>query len=49
MPNHYEKRRSKVKRARKQGFLARMRSKGGRKMLSRKRRQGRHRINIAPI
>ncbi len=38
---HYPKRISKVKRARKIGFRARMRTVGGRKAISRKRRLGR--------
>ncbi|MCG8404030.1 MAG: 50S ribosomal protein L34 [Phycisphaerales bacterium] len=42
---HYPHRISKRKRLRKQGFRARMRSPGGRKMISRKRRKGR-RINV---
>ena len=43
---HYPKRSSKVKRARKQGFLARMRTANGRKLLSRKRRHGFHRLSV---
>lgn len=38
---HYPHRISKVKRARKIGFRARMRTKGGRKMINRKRAAGR--------
>lgn len=38
---HYPHRISKVKRARKIGFRARMRTKNGRKMINRKRRAGR--------
>jgi large subunit ribosomal protein L34 len=38
---HYPHRISKVKRARKLGFRARMRTKGGRDMINRKRRAGR--------
>lgn len=38
---HYPRRVSKVKRARKIGFRARMRTKGGRKLINRKRRNGR--------
>ena len=45
MSTHYEKRRSHVKRARKFGFRARMRTKNGRKMLNRKRRVGRS-VNV---
>jgi len=38
---HYPHRISKVKRARKLGFRARMRTKSGRDMINRKRRAGR--------
>lgn len=38
---HYPHRISKVKRARKIGFRARMRTKSGRQMINRKRRVGR--------
>jgi large subunit ribosomal protein L34 len=38
---HYPHKKSKIKRARKLGFRARMRTKNGRKMISRKRRAGR--------
>jgi large subunit ribosomal protein L34 len=38
---HYPHRISKVKRARKIGFRARMKTAGGRKMINRKRRAGR--------
>jgi large subunit ribosomal protein L34 len=38
---HYPHRISKVKRARKLGFRARMRTKNGRKMINRKRAAGR--------
>ena len=38
---HYPRRVSKIKRARKHGFRARMRTKAGRKMINRKRRIGR--------
>ena len=37
---HYPKRISKVKRARKLGFRARMRTKDGRKIINAKRRRG---------
>lgn len=39
---HYPKRTSRIKKKRNQGFRARMRSAGGRKVLSRKRRRGAH-------
>ena len=45
MPTHYPKRRSLIKRARRFGFRARMRTKKGRRMLSRKRRVGRS-VNV---
>lgn len=48
MPTHYEKKRSLVKRARKLGFRARMKSKNGRKTLNRKRRVGRS-VNVRKI
>jgi large subunit ribosomal protein L34 len=38
---HYPHKKSAVKRARKLGFRARMRTKKGRQMISRKRRAGR--------
>jgi len=41
MSTHYPKRRSLIKRARKFGFRARMKSKKGRQMLNRRRRIGR--------
>ncbi|RJP42862.1 MAG: 50S ribosomal protein L34 [Phycisphaerales bacterium] len=37
---HYPRRNSQIKRARKQGFRARMRTSRGRKLLNRKRRHG---------
>ena len=40
---HYPHKISKVKRARKLGFRARMRTKNGRKTINRKRRAGRKR------
>ncbi|MHC5108794.1 MAG: 50S ribosomal protein L34 [Planctomycetota bacterium] len=43
---HYPRRNSKIKRARKQGFRARMRTASGRKLINRKRRAGRHRISV---
>ena len=45
MPTHYPKRRSLIKRARKFGFRARMKTKNGRKTLNRKRRVGRS-VNV---
>lgn len=42
---HYAHRISHRKRARKQGFRARMRRPGGRKIIARKRRRGR-RVNV---
>ena len=41
MPTHYPKRRSLVKRARRFGFRARMRTRLGRKLINRKRAMGR--------
>lgn len=38
---HYPRRISKIKRARKIGFRARMRTSNGRKIINRKRRAGR--------
>ncbi len=43
---HYPRRTSRIKRARKQGFRARMRTSKGRKLISRKRRHGFKQINI---
>lgn len=45
MATHYPHRISKIKRKRKFGFRARMRTSLGRKMLNRKRRLGR-RLNV---
>jgi len=45
MTTHYPKRRSRIKRARKHGFRARMRTSLGRKMINRKRRVGRS-VNV---
>ena len=45
MAIHYPKRVSNIKRRRKFGFLARMRTPDGRKTINRKRRFGR-RINV---
>ncbi len=38
---HYPRRVSKIKRIRKLGFRARMRTRAGRKLINRKRREGR--------
>jgi len=43
---HYPHRNSRIKRSRKIGFRARMRTKSGRKLINRKRRMGRL-INVA--
>lgn len=45
MSTHYPKRRSLIKRARKFGFRARMRTKAGRRIINRKRRVG-MRVNV---
>ena len=45
MSTHYPKRRSLVKRRRKFGFRARMKSSAGRKLINRKRRIGRS-VNV---
>ncbi len=45
MSTHYPKRRSLVKRRRKFGFRARMKTKAGRKLINRKRRVGRS-VNV---
>jgi large subunit ribosomal protein L34 len=41
MAVHYPRRVSRIKRARRYGFRARMKTKKGRQMLNRKRRMGR--------
>lgn len=41
MPKHYPKRKSNIKRTRMWGFRARMKTSNGRKLLNRKRREGR--------
>lgn len=43
---HYPRKLSRIKKARKQGFRARMKTKGGRKTLSRQRRRGRHTLTV---
>ncbi len=43
---HYPHRNSKIKRARKQGFRARMRSHTGRRLINRKRRHGFRKISV---
>lgn len=45
-PMHYPRRISKIKRARTQGFRARMRTHKGRNTISRKRRHGCHRVSV---
>ncbi|MHC4064662.1 MAG: 50S ribosomal protein L34 [Planctomycetota bacterium] len=44
---HYPRRTSKIKRLRKQGFRARMRTPAGRRIIRRQRAKGRHRIGVA--
>ncbi|MCP4251350.1 MAG: 50S ribosomal protein L34 [bacterium] len=44
---HYPRRNSKIKRRRKQGFRARMRTPGGRRIIRRQRAKGRHSIGVA--
>ncbi len=46
MGMHYEKRISRIKRKRKCGFRARMKTKAGRKIINAKRRAGRS-LNVA--
>jgi large subunit ribosomal protein L34 len=47
MTTHYQKRRSHIKRARKLGFRARMKTSDGRKTINAKRRVGRS-VNVRP-
>jgi large subunit ribosomal protein L34 len=43
---HYPRKLSRIKKVRKQGFRARMRTSKGRKMLNRQRRAGRHTLDV---
>jgi len=43
---HYPRKISKIKKLRKQGFRARMRTSAGRKLLNRQRRKGRHSLSV---
>jgi large subunit ribosomal protein L34 len=43
---HYPRRNSGIKRRRKQGFRARMKSPGGRKIFRRQRARGKHRLGV---
>ncbi|NLX14872.1 MAG: 50S ribosomal protein L34 [Phycisphaerales bacterium] len=43
---HYPKKNSRIKKLRKQGFRARMRTSNGRKLLNRQRRTGRHTVSV---
>ena len=43
---HYPRKISRIKKVRKQGFRARMRTSSGRKLLGRQRRRGRHRLSV---
>ena len=44
---HYPRRVSRIKRMRKQGFRARMRTPAGRRIIKRQRAKGRHRIGVS--
>jgi large subunit ribosomal protein L34 len=44
---HYPRKVSRIKRLRKQGFRARMRTRRGRKLINRKRRRGFHRLSVS--
>jgi large subunit ribosomal protein L34 len=41
---HYPRKNSAIKKRRKQGFRARMRTSKGRKLINRQRRRGRHKL-----
>lgn len=43
---HYPRKISRIKKIRKQGFRARMRTNKGRKLLNRQRRVGRHSLGV---
>ena len=43
---HYPRKISRIKKIRKQGFRARMKTRKGRKLLSGQRRLGRHTLNV---
>jgi large subunit ribosomal protein L34 len=43
---HYPRKISRIKKMRKQGFRARMRTPGGRKTLSRQRRRGKYTLSV---
>jgi ribosomal protein L34 len=43
---HYPRKISRIKKVRKQGFRARMKTRKGRAMLSRQRRLGRHTLDV---
>ncbi len=43
---HYPKKNSRIKKLRKQGFRARMRTSSGRKLMNRQRRRGRHTVTV---
>jgi len=47
MAVHYPRRLSRIKRARRYGFRARMKTKSGRKIINAKRRVGRHRLSAS--
>jgi large subunit ribosomal protein L34 len=43
---HYPRKISRIKKVRKQGFRARMRTSNGRKLLNKQRRRGRHTLSV---